>query len=446
MQQMDPRRIIRTTSKRTGQGPVLYWMSREQRSQDNWALAHAQQWAIDAERQLNVAFCFTDEIKHASSSHYAFMLRGLMEVADKLEERGVAFHLLKGSPGREVADLGRRLGAGLIVADASPLRQSRAWMTELEALSEVRMDVVDSHNVVPVTVASEKREYAAYTIRPKLNRLMREFLEPIPPLVAHPFPSKGTGKASAAIEKELQLFGAGKGLSGLISGESAAMHRLANFLESGLARYPVSNDPNERAQSGLSPYIHFGQISAQRVVTEAMLRGGSGSEEFIEQAFIRRELAENFCHYCEEYDSVASFPPWAMGTLDKHRRDIRDYDYSYEELEASRTHDRLWNAAQRQMARDGFMPGYLRMYWAKKILEWSDSPASAMDKALRLNDSYSLDGRDPNGYAGIAWSIGGVHDRPWGDRPIFGMIRYMSYEGARRKFDVEKYIESVEKG
>jgi deoxyribodipyrimidine photo-lyase len=369
-----------------------------------------------------------------------------MEVADKLEERGISFHLLKGSPGREVAGFGKGIGAGLIVADASPLRQARLWMSDLEGLSDVRIDVVDSHNIVPVTTASDKREYAAYTIRPKLKRLMREFLTPIPPLVLHPLPYKAAGRASAPIEMELRSLGAKEGAGSLPPGERAAMQRLVSFLDSGLSHYPASNDPNEGAQSGLSPYIHFGQISAQRAVSEALLRGGPGSEEFVEQAFIRRELAENFCHYCEEYDGIGSFPAWATGTLDKHRQDVRDYDYSYEELEESRTHDRLWNAAQRQMVRDGIMPGYLRMYWAKKVLEWSDSPESAMKKVLRLNDSFSLDGRDPNGYAGIAWSIGGVHDRPWGERPIFGMVRYMSYEGAKRKFDVEKYIESVQNG
>jgi deoxyribodipyrimidine photo-lyase len=156
---------------------------------------------------------------------------------------------------------------------------------------------------------------------------------------------------------------------------------------------------------------------------------------------VRRELSDNFCYYNQDYDHFQGFPEWARKTLDDHRGDEREYLYPLEEFEAARTHDPLWNAAQLEMVQRGKMHGYLRMYWAKKILEWTASPEEAQEVAIFLNDRYELDGRDPNGYVGIAWSIGGVHDRAWKERPIYGKVRYMSYKGAAGKFDVQAYID-----
>jgi deoxyribodipyrimidine photo-lyase len=161
---------------------------------------------------------------------------------------------------------------------------------------------------------------------------------------------------------------------------------------------------------------------------------------FLEELIVRRELSDNFCYYNQNYDNLQSFPAWARSTLEEHARDRREYLYTPEELERAHTHDDLWNAAQLEMVRRGKMHGYMRMYWAKKILEWSPSPAEALHAAIYLNDRYELDGRDPNGYVGAAWSIGGVHDRAWKERAIYGKVRYMSYNGAKRKFDVQAYI------
>jgi deoxyribodipyrimidine photo-lyase len=194
--------------------------------------------------------------------------------------------------------------------------------------------------------------------------------------------------------------------------------------------------------SDLSPYLHFGQIASQRVAWEVRRAEApaEAKQAFLEELIVRRELADNFCYYNPAYDQVAGFPAWAQQTLDQHRRDPRDYLYELPDWEAGRTHDDLWNAAQLEMVRRGKMHGYLRMYWAKKILEWSATPEEALATAIYLNDRYELDGRDPNGYTGVAWSIGGVHDRPWGERPVFGKIRYMSRAGCQRKFNVEQYI------
>ena len=201
------------------------------------------------------------------------------------------------------------------------------------------------------------------------------------------------------------------------------------------------NDPNKDSLSNLSPYIHFGQLSAQEIALQVIATEDSvGKDTFLEQLIVRRELSDNFCYYNDDYDSFNGFHSWAQKTLNEHREDQREYLYSSSEFENANTHDKLWNAAQHQMIVSGKMHGFMRMYWAKKILEWSEDPEAALQIAIDLNDKYELDGRDPNGYTGIAWSIGGIHDRPWFERPVFGKVRYMNYNGCKRKFDVNKYI------
>jgi len=219
---------------------------------------------------------------------------------------------------------------------------------------------------------------------------------------------------------------------------------LKRFIARKLSRYPDErNDPNKDAVSDLSPYLHFGQIAAQRVALEVRKTGMKARDDFLEELIIRRELADNYCFYNQNYDSFQGFPEWAQKTLDEHRQDQREYLYALKRFESAQTHDDLWNAAQLEMVKRGKMHGYLRMYWAKKILEWTRSPEEAQKIALYLNDKYELDGRDPNGYVGVAWSIGGVHDRAWPSRPVFGKIRYMSYNGCRSKFNVPAYIDKI---
>jgi deoxyribodipyrimidine photo-lyase len=222
-----------------------------------------------------------------------------------------------------------------------------------------------------------------------------------------------------------------------------AMKTLRDFIAEKLPKYSEArNDPNIDGQSNLSPYLHFGQISAQRVALEVSSSSVNQGvkESYLEELIVRRELSDNFLLYNEFYDSFWCLPPWSQKTIDEHRGDRRDYVYRLDELEFADTHDKLWNAAQRQLLRTGKMHGYMRMYWAKKILEWSASPEEAFEAATTLNDRYELDGRDPNGYAGIAWSLGGLHDRAWGERVVFGKVRYMSHRGCRSKFDVDSYV------
>lgn len=430
----------------SGTGPVVYWMSRDQRVSDNWALVHAQNQALERKVPLLVVFCLVPSFLGAAVRQYGFMMRGLQETREKLESKGIPFFLLTGKPGHQIPSFLKRCLASALVTDFDPLRLKRQWKEE--AASELFIPVieVDAHNVVPCWSASHKQEYGAYTIRPKINRLLPEYLESFPRLKKHPFPFKGE---NSTMPWEKVVFGVKvdqsvQEVSWIKPGEGAARQKLRAFLKEGLKNYSENrNDPNVRGQSDLSPYLHFGQISAQRVAQEVRKSGaGESADDFLEELLVRRELADNFCYYNKYYDCFEGFPDWAIRTLNHHRADVREYAYAREDFEDARTHDRLWNAAQMEMVNRGKMHGYMRMYWAKKILQWSPSPEQAMETAIVLNDRYELDGRDPNGYAGIAWSIGGVHDRAWGERPVFGKVRYMSEAGAHRKFDVDLYIEN----
>jgi deoxyribodipyrimidine photo-lyase len=230
------------------------------------------------------------------------------------------------------------------------------------------------------------------------------------------------------------------------SGEREAHRALIKFIKHKLSLYQeLRNDPAMDGQSNLCPYLHFGQLSAQRIALEVMKADAAKEvkDAFLEELIVRRELSDNFCFYNHDYDSFAGFPDWAKKTLDKHRKDLRAYIYSREQFENGETHDGLWNAAQMEMVKRGKMHGYMRMYWAKKILEWTPSPEIAIETAIYLNDKYELDGRDPNGYTGIAWSMGGVHDRAWNERNVFGKVRFMSYNGCKSKFDIKRYIERI---
>ncbi len=426
-------------------GPVVYWLSRDQRAQDNWALLWAQALALEQQAPLAVAFTLVPQFLGATFRQYDFMLQGLRETAQVLEQHRLPFFLLPGAPQEVLPAFLAEQGAGALVCDFDPLRLKRQWQAQVKEKITIPFWQVDAHNIIPCWLASPKQEFAAYTLRPKMHRQLPEFLTDLPPLQEHPV---SWPTAPPVIDWGQALAGSGADprvapVTWCRSGPHAAWECLQTFLQQRLARYHLDrNDPTLRGLSDLSPYLHFGQIGAQRVAWEVRQAEApaEAKQAFLEELIVRRELADNFCYYNPDYDRVSGFPDWARQTLDQHRQDRREYIYSLAEWEAARTHDDLWNAAQLEMVRRGKMHGYLRMYWAKKILEWSATPEEALATAIYLNDRYQLDGRDPNGYTGVAWSIGGVHDRPWGERPVFGKIRYMSRAGCQRKFKVDQYI------
>jgi len=420
-------------------GAVTYWMRRDQRAKDNWALLYACELARARGETVHVVFTHVPNT-HANARVYDFMLRGLQEVEQELCAHGIPFDVLIGPPAKTLHAWCEAKGIGAIVADFSPLARFRSW-TDKVAKRPIPLFEVDAHNIIPAWIASEKKEFAARTIRPKIHRLLPEFLTDIPTL-----PKQGK-----AIEPKVKWGTVRKALimddtppvAHPTPGPKAANTALTTFIKGNLSRYDQDrNDPTIDGQSGLSPYLHFGHLSPQRAAYAALSAKAPAAsrDAFLEELVVRRELSDNYCLYEPRYRTTAGFHPWAARTIDAHRKDVRAYSYSRKQWEQAKTHDSLWNAAQREMMQTGKMHGFMRMYWAKKIAEWSASPEAAMATAIFLNDRYSLDGRDPNGYVGIAWSIGGVHDRAWGNRPVTGTIRSMTEGGCRRKFDVDAYI------
>ena len=442
-------RVHRLRSGTSGNGPVLYWMSRDQRVEDNWALLFAQQAALERKTPLGVVFTLAPRFLSASARHYAFMLAGLREVESGCRERGIGFTVLTGPPEKQMSAYCTRYGASLLVADFDPLRIKRGWRESVAQAVDIPFYEVDAHNIVPCRVASDKQEYGAYTLRPKIHKRLEEFLENFPAVEPHPvsFPEDQARTDWDEVRSFVAISGDEHAGLSASPGAHEAARVLEAFIGTPLNRYDEQrNDPSLQATSHLSPYLHFGQLASQRVALAVQSARGisrTAKDAFLEELIVRKELSDNFCLYNPRYDSVDGAPEWARQTLDEHAKDKREHLYTEEELERGETHDDLWNAAQMEMVHTGRMHGYMRMYWAKKILEWSPSPEEALRRTIFLNDRYELDGREPNGYVGAMWSICGVHDRAWKERPVFGKIRYMNRKGCERKFDVAAYIALV---
>ena len=423
----------------------------------------------------------------ATARHNGFLLRGLRLLEPALAALGIPFFLLEGDPGATIPPLAARLKAGLLVTDFCPLREHRAWREAVAAavscpVHEVRPTPprragylstrqlpakaqcgahaqVDAHNIVPVWEASPKLEYAARTIRPKIHAKLPSFLKEFPPVPPLP-PFDGEPPTPPGWDALLaRVLEAGKAVPEVAAfqpGEAAALAALVGatgeggFLGARLKLYESRNDPNQpEAQSGLSPWLNFGQLSAQRVALEARKHAKAAPkavESFLEELIVRRELSDNFCLHNPRYDSLTGASQWAADSLAAHRGDVREHVYTRAQFEAGETHDELWNAAQGEAVKLGKMHGFMRMYWAKKILEWSASPEEALATALYLNDRYNLDGRDPNGMVGVMWSIAGIHDMGWTERPVFGKIRFMNYAGCKRKFNIPNYVARIAGG
>lgn len=463
---MNPTRAHALNKKPIGTGPIIYWMNRDCRVRDNWALIHAQELAAQRNTHVIVVYNLVVNFLGGGARQWHFKLGGLRDVADECAAHNIPFHLIideRGDSAQSIVDFCTAHKAGAIVTDFFPLNISFDWNMYVANKADCAVVCVDAHNIVPAWVASPKQEFGAYTLRPKLHKLLPTYLDAFPKI------KKQAGAITAAShidwEKLLKnpvVPATPAPVDWISPGSRAADAHLVDFLKNKFADYALlRNNPNADAQSNLSPYLHYGHISAQRVALEVLRHIGepnitavvdaqkNGSAEgaatsasaFLEELIVCRELADNFCFYNRNYDNPKCFPEWAQKSWKKFGDDKRDYIYTLEQFEAAETHDALWNAAQLQMTRTGKMHGYMRMYWAKKILEWTPDAETAMRVAIFLNDKYELDGRDPNGYAGIAWSIGGLHDRAWFARPVFGQIRYMNESGCKKKFDVKKYIE-----
>jgi deoxyribodipyrimidine photo-lyase len=443
----DPRVTVRRRGEPDADGAaVIYWMQRAQRASDNPALDVAIDAANLLRKPLVVFFGLNPFVERANLRHYTFLAEGLADVARGVAGRGATF-VLRAHPHHRLAPFLDEIRPALVVGDENPLRQTEAWRAAVADLVRVPLWTVDADVVVP-TALLETEQYAARTIRPRIHRQLAAYLveTPEPSALVRGFTvtSPIAAPASTAILDGLPIDRSVGAVETFHGGTSAARDALDRFIQGALAHYDEDrNHPERPGTSMLSPYLHFGHIGP-REVARAILRSGAPEPSvtaFIEQLVVRRELAVNFVRFNASYDRLDGCESWARQTLRRHSLDAREHIYTASEFEAAATADPLWNAAQRQMVTTGWMHNYVRMYWGKKILEWSASPAEAFATAVALNDRYEVDGRDPNGFTNIAWSIGGKHDRPWPERRVYGTIRSMSFASTSRKFDAARYIE-----
>ncbi|MFW6409803.1 MAG: deoxyribodipyrimidine photo-lyase [Halanaerobiales bacterium] len=440
---------------------VLYWVQAAQRADNNQALEYAINKANKLGQPLLALFVINDNFPEGNLRHYHFMLEGLLELKEKLAKKDIKLIITRGNTPKAVSVFSRK--ASLVVVDGGYLRITRRWRNQVAERIDCPLLQVETNLVVPVETASNKEEYAAYTLRPKINDKKNHFIKDIKKhKLKHKLPEKTVFNSPAAdgsieiltlknkgdinnILKNLSIDDTVKAVKKFRGGQEAAHKLLQQFMEKKLDKYhKKSNDPVADCTSYLSPYLHFGHISPVYIANSIGKTESTGKEEFLEQLIVRRELSFNFIYYNPDYDqSLKSIlPEWAYNTLTEHSSDSREYIYSKEEFEKGNTHDKYWNAAQREMKLTAYMHGYMRMYWGKKILEWSETPRQAVNTTRYLNNKYNLDGRGANAHAGIAWCFG-KHDRAWAERDIYGKVRYMSTGGLERKFDIDKYVQKI---
>jgi len=454
MSPINPARVhpLNEAPRRPAASYVLYWMQQSQRAADNPALEHAIAEANDLGLPVLVVFGLMDDYPEANRRHYTFMLEGLRETQHALSERGLRMLVRRGAPD-EVA-LSYAEQAAQVVTDRGYLRHQKQWRRRVAQEAPCRVTQVEGDVVVPVDRVTDNAEYAARTIRPKIHEHLDRFLTaPSTVPVEHPSLDLDVGSGLAlddipALIVRLDLEDVPP-VSGLYrGGTSEARARLRTFCDEHLDGYDDNrNQVQSQAVSHMSKYLHFGQISPVRLALRIQEPDAPDEDvdSYLEELIVRRELAINHVHFRPEtYDAFECLPEWARETLTEHADDERAYVYSEEELVRGRTHDPYWNAAMKEMRATGYMHNYMRMYWGKKILEWSPDPRTAFDRTLRLNNRFFLDGRDPNSYANVAW-IFGLHDQGWKERPVYGKVRYMSRGGLERKADPDAYVEKVDR-
>jgi len=426
---------------------VLYWMQAAQRAEYNHALEYAIRMANKLKKPVIVFFGITENWPGANQRHYYFMLEGLKDVRKELQAKGIQMVIRRQSPDLGAIELADQ--AALAIVDAGQLRIQKKWRNHVARQINCALHEVETNLVVPIEQASVKENFSAGTFRPRITRKLHYYLTPLKQQEPK-LDSLGLKFAAFSlddIDKALSKLSIDRSVSKVDSfhgGANEAKRRLNDFLRNKLDSFAeLRNDPSADCVSNMSPYLHFGQISPLYVALKVSKTSSPGKDAYLEELIVRRELSHNFVFYNDKYDTFASLPPWAIRTLNFHRRDKRQYLYWLEQFEKAETHDPCWNAAQKEMLLTGKMHGYMRMYWGKKILEWSKDPKTGFKIALYLNNKYELDGRDPNGFAGVAWCFG-KHDRAWAERPVFGKIRYMNAEGLRRKFNLDAYLKKIQ--
>ena len=432
---------------------VVYWMQRAQRGRDN----HALDMAVAVGNALGLPvvayFAGISNFPHANLRHYAFLNQGLPDVEEDCAERGVGF-VMRRAPDEDHLRFFADVRATMVIGDENPLREPERWRVRVAEELIVPFWTVDADVIVPSRLL-EKAQFSAAVARPRLYRMLPEFLVPYANPCAEVEWKRPRGLQAEDVRADMtrgwkDFDRSVKPVEAWTGGHHAAMKRLRVFCDEMLVSYDRErNRPEVDGTSKMSPYLHFGHVGPQTIAlaVDAAAKKNpklrEARDSYFNELIVWRELSVNFVRYQAEYDSPGCADKWAKETIAEHDRDEREVLYKLPQLENAETYDELWNAAQIQMVRYGWMHNYLRMYWAKKIVEWTPNVRIAMKVAIYLNDKYEIDGRDPNGYAGIAWSMLGKFDRVWFDRPIFGKRRYMSGASTGRKFLSGMYIEQM---
>ncbi|CAN5709091.1 deoxyribodipyrimidine photo-lyase [soil metagenome] len=425
---------------------VLWWISRAKRLGSNHAANEAIALANHLKLPVIAVFCLAPAFPRATLRAYHFMAEGLIDLGASLAQNGIGWLLEVGDPSEIVPRLASDHRAAAIVTDLDPLRTGREWRTAVADALAVPLIEVDADTVVPSSLFA-KEEWAPRTIRPKIYRVLDGFLQPIERIDVHVRSNVVDAPDPLSLISDLELDREVGPSSRCTGGSGEAERRLDRFVSERLGTYATDRNRSDiEGTSDLSPYLHFGQIGPTQVAVAAAASDApqESVDAFMNELVVQRELCINFALRNPDYDTFAGIPDWGQKTLAKHAGDPREAVYDLEVLETGNTNDPLWNAAQRQMVGEGWMPNRLRMYWAKRVLAWTRSPTEAFEIVTNLNDRYFVDGRDANGYAGIAWSIGGRHDRPFPpERPILGLIRPMGARGMAKHFDMARYIAQV---
>lgn len=435
---------------------VLYWAQMNRRVDANHGLLYAVELANKYGLPVLYYEGLTCTYEYANDRLHTFILEGVPETAKRLAKAGIGyvFYLRKKKASRNdvLYELARKAAA--VVTDDYPTFIARTHNARVPQKLKIAYYVVDSSCVAPTSLISA-RQYGAYTIRPRIRKVLGQYLkDPDTLRVKRKFSGSIPNYHTVVTEKLIPELVAACEIDHTVQpslsfpgGRLQAEKLLDYFFVHNLKRYGhTRNEPSQHSTSHMSPYLHFGQISSLEIALATQAYAGKHRlivDEYLEELIVRRELAFNYTRFVDDPGSLKNLPDWCQKTMKKHARDRRNPSYSAKQIEKAETYDELWNATQKEMLLRGKIHGYYRMYWGKKIIEWSRTAEDALATMIYLNDRYALDGRDPNTYTNILWCFG-LHDRPWGERPIFGQVRYMSYDGMRRKTDVDAYLRAVE--
>lgn len=434
---------------------ILYWMQMNRRVRMNQALEYAAEQANRLALPLLVYEGLGCTYQYANDRIHTFMLEGVPDTEKRLKARGIGYCFYLRRSKSDPNDVLYRLAehAAMVVTDDYPVFIAPIHNASVPEKIGVAFHAVDASCIVPMS-RHEKRNYGAYTIRPRIHRMLPEYLHPFGDVqLQHKWKSghpewhvSVTAKNIAALVASCQIDHTIAPSLSFHGGQSEAERLLDHFLEQNLRVYAQGrNEPSRHVTSHMSPYLHFGMISSLDIALKVQDFAADHklvATEYLEELIVRRELAFNFARFTPDVQSLSVLPDWCQKTMAQHAKDKRDPQYTDEQMERAETYDQLWNATQKELLLRGKVHGYYRMYWGKKIIEWSKDYESALKLMIYLHDRYCLDGRDPNTYTNILWCFG-LHDRPWGQRPIFGSLRYLSYDGMKRKTDIGAYIDEI---